>query len=68
MLMSELAALRAELKTARDKVNRKTFAQVPELFKDIESVKVRIALIAPPPVKPVQSKPRHFRKGRPHGK
>ena len=67
--MSELAALRAELKMARDKVNRKTFAQVPELFKDIESLKVRIALIAPPPVAPVpKGKSRHFRKGRPHGK
>jgi len=34
--------LLAELASARAKAGGKTFAQAPELFKDIETVKVRI--------------------------
>jgi hypothetical protein len=34
--------LRAELDKARGKVVGKTFAEAPELFKDVEAAKVRI--------------------------
>ena len=35
--------LRAELAQARSKVGGRAFSQCPELFKDIEAAKVRIA-------------------------
>lgn len=40
--MNPMNKLRAELAAARERVAGKTFAELPEAFKDIESVKVRI--------------------------
>lgn len=40
--MSNPSHLRAELAAARSRVSGKTFAEAPELFKDIESIKVRM--------------------------
>lgn len=40
--MTDQAKLRAELAAARSRVSGQTFDQAPELFKDIESIKVRI--------------------------
>lgn len=40
--MTDQSKLRAELAAARSRVSGLTFDQAPELFKDIESIKVRI--------------------------
>lgn len=40
--MNPTNKLRAELAAARQRAAGKTFAEAPELFKDIESIKVRI--------------------------
>lgn len=40
--MNATNKLRAELAAARQRVAGKTFAEAAELFKDIESIKVRI--------------------------
>lgn len=40
--MNPMPGLYAELSAARERVSGKTFDQAPELFKDIEGVKVRI--------------------------
>lgn len=40
--MNPIPGLTAELEQARARVRRKSFDQVPELFKDIEGVKARI--------------------------
>lgn len=40
--MNPMPGLYAELSAARERVSGKTFAEAPEAFKDIESVKARI--------------------------
>lgn len=40
--MTDTHQLRAELAQARARVSDKTFAEAPEAFKDVESIKVRI--------------------------
>lgn len=42
MILPVVTALRMELAAARSRVSGKTFAEAPELFKDIEACKVRI--------------------------
>ena len=46
--MSDTRQMRSELRSLRHDVAGKTFDEWPEAFKDIESLKVRIAKLEPP--------------------
>ena len=47
-MSDDAKTIRAQLRELRISVRGKTFAQVPEAFKDIEGCKVRLAKLAPP--------------------
>lgn len=45
---NELRYLRTELSVARASITGRTFADAPEVFKDIESLKARIVILVNP--------------------